>query len=100
MSDLDTLGWKPFFQQQLFEYDDSLVPLRVIEVQRSGLKVAPELPGFAELPLGGRWFQLPVEERPTIGDWVLVDPDTGSIEVVLERFSAIKRRAPSYSVFS
>lgn len=97
--ELIDVGWKPFFQQQLSQLETleefASQPVRVIEVQRSGLTVAPALAGIAEIPMAGRWFLLPADERPTVGDWVLVDPDTGSIEHLFERTSVIKRLAPS-----
>ena len=94
MNELEAYGWKPVFQQQLYEYDESLVPVRVIEVQRTGLKVAPTQSDHAEITLGGRWFQMPPDERPTVGDWILIDAAKGSAEVLLQRQGAIKRLAP------
>ena len=98
MIELQQLGWKPIFQNALFEYAENLTPVRVIEVHRSGLRVAPALAGFEELPLGGRWFQYAVPDRPTVGDWLLVDASNGSIEVVLPRLSEIKRVSPGGDV--
>lgn len=97
LSDLHQLGWKPFFQQQV-SADGEEIPVRVVEVQRSGLKVLPEVPGYSEFPLGGRWFQETPEARPTVGDWILIDPESGSIVQLLERFSVIKRLAPDGEV--
>lgn len=91
---LREIGWKTFFQQQCLAHADHLTPARVTEVQRSGLRVEPALPGFTEFPLGGRWFQNTPEDRPTVGDWLLIDPENGAIEVLLERHSLIKRLAP------
>ena len=92
---LEQVGWKPVFAQQLGQLDARLQPTRVIAVHRTGLSIAPEVDGFSDIPVGGRWFALPVDERPTIGDWVLVDPQTGSLKVILERTSIIERLAPS-----
>ena len=92
---LEQVGWKPVFAQQLGQLDARLQPTRVIAVHRTGLSIAPEVDGFSDIPVGGRWFALPVDERPTVGDWVLVDPQTGSLKVILERTSIIERLAPS-----
>ncbi len=92
---LNDLGWSGFFQAQLsLEELETCHPGRVFAVQRTGLTL--QLAG-AELaaPLGGRWFQLPVEERPTIGDWVLVDAAKQSIHRLLERKSLLKRMSVS-----
>ena len=92
---LSDLGWSGFFQQQLtLEELEICRPGRVFAVQRTGLTLQHE---GAELvaPLGGRWFQLPVEERPTIGDWVLVDIAKQSIHRLLERKSLLKRMSVS-----
>ena len=92
---LSDVGWKPVFQQQLMDFPDTLLPARVVAVQRSGLTLAPPLSGIRELPIGGKWFLGAPEERPTVGDWVLVDPETQSLAAVLERTSLIKRISPS-----
>ncbi len=89
------VGWKPVFQQQLADYPETWLPARVVAVQRSGLTLAPPLSSIRELPVGGKWFLGAPEERPTVGDWVLVDPETQSLATVLERTSLIKRISPS-----
>lgn len=98
LSELEDYGWKPLFQQQRLEFEDRLLPVRVLEVHRSGLRVGPILPLHEELVMGGKWFQLPVESRPTVGDWILVDPESGSIDAVLPRVSEIKRLSPAGDV--
>ena len=94
----EQLGWKPVFQQQLMDFDPQLQVVRVVAVHRTGLTVAPDLPGGVDVAVGGRWFQGPPEDRPTVGDWILVNPATGALEAVLERISLIKRLAPSGEV--
>mgnify|MGYP003571082668 CR=1 FL=1 len=70
---LRQLGWSPFFEAQLDPREhDEAVPGRVFAVARSGVTVRTAA-GSVDLPLGGRWFQYPPEDRPTIGDWVLLD---------------------------
>ena len=92
---LADLGWTPMFQQQVtLEEMETLVPARVFEVQRTGLRLRFEgEDGGRELdvPLGGKWFQGSPEDRPTVGDWVLFNPASGAIERLLERKSLLKR---------
>jgi ribosome biogenesis GTPase len=95
---LTEIGWKPVFQQQLMAYPEHLQPARVVVVQRTGLTIAPPVNGFDEVVIGGRFYQQEVEARPTVGDWVLVDPETGALEDVLERTSLIKRLSPAGEV--
>ncbi len=91
MSGLRELGWKEFFDRQIDKLGEGLEIARIVAVQRTGLVVAPALEGFEELPLAGRWFNLPQAERPVVGDWVIVERESGSVAHVLERFSLIQR---------
>ena len=88
------LGWSHFFAQQLTleecEDPQALQPARVFGVERSGLELRGA-DGSVQVPMAGRWFQLPVEERPTVGDWVLLDQAGGQIVRLLERRSLLKR---------
>jgi len=88
---LQELGWAPFFQQQsvVIEHPE-LVPARVIALQRTHVVLMHES-GVTESPLGGRWFRLEVEQRPAVGDWVLMDPADQSIKQLLQRRSVLKR---------
>lgn len=84
---LADLGWSAHFADQC-EDSATLKPMRIISVQRAmatGLDTAGEHPlGFPpELRAGGL----------AVGDWVLVDPDTGRIAKVLDRLSLLSRRA-------
>lgn len=91
---LADLGWSHFFAQQLTleecEDPQALQPARVFGVERSGLELRGA-DGSVQVPMAGRWFQLPVEERPTVGDWVLLDQAGGQIVRLLERRSLLKR---------
>ena len=88
---LEELGWAPFFQQQLVVLDrPELVPARVVAIQRTHVVLMHEA-GVVDSPLGGRWFRRDVEERPAVGDWVLMSPGTGAVELLLERRSLLKR---------
>ncbi|MEZ5558975.1 MAG: ribosome small subunit-dependent GTPase A [Pseudomonadales bacterium] len=90
---LRALGWSAFFQQQL-DPDEAatLVPARVVAVERSGLTLQFD-GGEVTVPLGGRWFQLEAEDRPTIGDWVLLNARRDTVERLLGRKSLLKRVA-------
>jgi len=93
---LTDLGWRHFFQQQLSLEDlESLSPARVMTVERSvlGLRTAGAdglQHSVVELELA--WQQKDHEDRPTVGDWVLID-DAGSPQRLLERQSVFKRKA-------
>lgn len=84
------LGLDFFFQQQLLTEDSSLsVPVRVMNVHRSGLHLAGEdIDEYLEL--SGNDYQL----RLTVGDWVLFDTETARLVRRLDRKSLFKRRAP------
>ena len=83
--ELNALGWKPFFQQAALQYPQSLHARRVVAVHRSGLSV---LPGDdRQIPMAGKWFLQQAQERPTVGDWLMVNPDDQSIEAILPRSS-------------
>ncbi len=91
VSRLVALGWGPFFQQQLTLEDlETNRPARVFEVQRTGLTLLHE-GGESTVSLAGRWFQLDAEERPTVGDWVLLNETLDNVQRVLERKSLLKR---------
>lgn len=90
---LAQLGWKSFFGDQLaLEERNGVQPSRVISVYRGRVTVAGE--GYEDsIPSG-----LPVpggpEDRPTVGDWLLVDRTSRTIVRILERTSLFKRPAP------
>ena len=44
--------------------------------------------------MSGRWFRGDEETRPTIGDWVIVDSQSGALLDMLARRSLIKRVNP------
>lgn len=91
---LRELGWTPFFSAQLsVEETEQLIPARVFGVQRTHITLMAE-EGELSVPLGGRWFQRDPEERPTVGDWVLLSPDRDSVVRLLERRSLLKRMSP------
>jgi ribosome biogenesis GTPase len=90
---LAQLGWKPFFSEQLSpEQSRTCQPVRVMSVHRGRVTVSGE--GFEDsisssVPAPGG-----AEDRPTVGDWLLIDRDTRSIVRILDRTSLFKRPAP------
>ncbi|MFN3972815.1 MAG: ribosome small subunit-dependent GTPase A [Gemmobacter sp.] len=90
--DLADLGWGPFFVRQLDPYDFQASAIgRVIAVHRSGLHVLgvgldAAIPHFAT-ECGGE------TDFATVGDWLLLHPDTLRPKRLLDRTSLIKRRA-------
>ena len=88
---LAAFGWSQHFNAQLDPAESAgLTPARVIAVHRDGLEVAA--PGFS-----GRVAHISdaadEEGMATVGDFVLVDPETRRTPRLLARKSLFKRRA-------
>ncbi len=82
---LETLGWGPFFAQQIgIEALTQTPPVRVVAVDRSSLHVVGD--GIDET--------IPPSADATVGDWMLLDRPQPRASRVLLRKSLIKRRAP------
>lgn len=90
---LHELGWDSSLARQLvLDRDDALVPVRVLEVHRDKLRVAGEtINRLIEFPVLAE--RTDDEGTPTVGDWLLLDPDTLHFGRLLERRSLFKRRA-------
>lgn len=92
-SELADLGWTTFYSSQLDSADlDTHIPVKVVEVHRSNIRVAgPSLdclvPPFYALNGDD-------EARATVGDWLLLDTKTLKPTRLLNRKSLFKRRAP------
>ncbi len=84
---LQALGWRPFFQAQLDESAGAL-PARVMGVQRGRIEIAFGA-GTATIELSGKAAAMGI----TIGDWVLVDEGTTTVQRRLEPFALFQRRA-------
>lgn len=87
LSALERLGWQPFFAQQIsIDQLTQTPPVRVMEVQRSGLHVVGE--------------EIDTHIAPnadlTVGDWLLLEGGTSAVPTLLQRKSLIKRRAPGH----
>lgn len=91
--DLADLGWTPFFNSQIAVDDLSRVmPVRVMAVHRGHLTVAG---ADIETSVPSHMPETQAEEDyPAIGDWLLIDRDTGRPRRILTRSSLFKRRAP------
>lgn len=92
-SALAQLGWTSFFNEQVSpEQGRTCQPVRVMSVHRGRVTVSGA--GFEDsipsiLPTQGG-----AEDRPTVGDWLLVDRSTGSLVRLLDRTTLFKRPAP------
>jgi ribosome biogenesis GTPase len=92
-STLFQLGWKPFFAEQLSaDEEPGCQPVRVMSVHRGMVAVAGD--GFNELIPSGVPNSKGSEDRPTVGDWLLMDRDSRKILRILDRTSLFKRSAP------
>jgi ribosome biogenesis GTPase / thiamine phosphate phosphatase len=87
-SELADLGWSSFFASQLEPDDGMLLAVRVMAVHRDRLHVAG--PGIDTLVPSIAGDE---ETAATVGDWLLLDPDTRRPERLLARRSVFKRRA-------
>lgn len=93
-STLPQLGWKPFFSEQLFADEARMCrPVRVVSVHRGMVSVLGEdldamISSSLSAPAGP-------EDRPTVGDWLLIDRESGKLSRILDRTSLFKRTAPS-----
>jgi ribosome biogenesis GTPase / thiamine phosphate phosphatase len=95
---LAEMGFSAFFKQQLsMEELEAGSVGRVLSVQRSGLTLGTAA-GECHVSLGGHWWTMPAERRPTVGDWVLLDVNRDRIVRVLERKSLFKRMAAGEKV--
>ncbi|MGH1359502.1 MAG: ribosome small subunit-dependent GTPase A [Burkholderiaceae bacterium] len=98
--DLIKLGLTPHFTQQLSvdEYDSAHLA-RIVEVQRSQLCASDGKTDWI-VSLHGAWHQATAEQKPTVGDWVLLDESHQTIQRLLERKSLFERIAPGTRVES
>ncbi len=80
-------GWRADFERQLTDDDRALTPARITAVHRTRLQAAtPD--GELTLPVQGD-----PDDPVTVGDWVLVAPDTPRLVRRLDRLSLLQRRA-------
>lgn len=88
--ELADFGWDHFFHGQLSDdLSPTSIPVRVINVQKSGLQVAaPGLETHVNVSVIGEGI------AATVGDWLLFDSESGRVVQRLERKSLFKRRTP------
>ncbi len=89
---LADLGWTPFFASQFAAWSpDDHRPVRVMAVHRGHLTVAGvDLDTIIPSHMTDATAE---EDRPTVGDWLVIDRGTHRPRRVLERTSLFKRRA-------
>ena len=92
MDRLAAFGLDSSFLGQLDGDEDALHLARITEVQRSGPTVMTEA-GERRVSIARELQRGPLLARPTVGDWVLLDPQHTTVERVLERKSLFKRAA-------
>lgn len=90
---LQDIGFVPFFSSQASpeEIAERRVG-RVTEVQRSVVTVSDGSRDHV-VGLASSWHDAPAEQRPTVGDWVVLDPQRSHVERVLDRKSLFRRVA-------
>lgn len=94
VSTLFELGWKPFFSEQLSTDEErGCQPVRVMSVHRGMVTVAGD--GFHDSISSSVPAPRGPEDRPTVGDWLLIGCRGRSIMRILNRTSLFKRTAPS-----
>lgn len=90
---LAQLGWKPFFDEQLADAErHDCQPVRVMSVHRGRVSVSGEQ--FEDSIASSVPDPRGAEDRPTVGDWLLVDRHTRTLVRILDRTSLFKRPAP------
>lgn len=98
MYSLPDIGWTHFFQQQLTEDDNDLVPARVATLSRGIFQLLTDR-GERTASLSGRlgYESERLIDLPVVGDWVLarISSDSAVIERVLKRRTKLSRIAPS-----
>ena len=87
------LGWKPFFSRQVSaEEERGCRPVRVMSVHRGMVTVQGE--GINDSISSSLASPSGPEDRPTVGDWLLIDRESRSLVRILGRTSLFKRPAP------
>jgi ribosome biogenesis GTPase len=90
---LAELGWTPFFSQQVSAKESqNTQPVRVMSVHRARVTVSD---GEFEDSISSHFAaEGGAEDRPTVGDWLLIERSTRNLVRILDRASLIKRPAP------
>jgi len=90
---LAQLGWTPVFDQQVSEEQrQTCLPVRVMSVHRGRVSVLGET---VETSISSTVSHpRDAEDRPTVGDWLLIDRESHELVHILDRTSLFKRPAP------
>lgn len=92
-STLSELGWTPFFSEQVAADEERRYqPVRVMSVHRGMVTVSGE--GIDDSITSSLPAPTGPEDRPTVGDWLLIDRDSRTPVRILVRTSLFKRPAP------
>jgi ribosome biogenesis GTPase len=92
-SSLLQLGWRPFFSKQVSAKEaGTCQPVRVMSVHREMVSVVGDgvddsISSSLRAPEGP-------EDRPTVGDWLLIERESHNLVRILNRTSLFKRPAP------
>jgi ribosome biogenesis GTPase len=90
---LGELGWRSFFSEQVSaEEGCDCQPVRVMSVHRGRVTVSGE--GVEDSISSSFSGAEEAENRPTVGDWLLIDRNDRSLMRILDRTSLFKRPAP------
>ena len=93
ISTLPELGWKSFFREQVSAEEGRFnQPVRVMSVHRGMVTVAGE--GLQDSISSSVPVAKGPEDRPTVGDWLLIDRHSRNLVRILDRTSLFKRSAP------
>lgn len=90
---LAQLGWKPFFSDQVSADERAHChAARVMSVHRGRVTVLGD--GLDDSISSSFATSGEAEDRPTVGDWLLVDRNSRALVRILDRTSLFKRPAP------
>ncbi len=97
-SRLQPLGWRHFFFRQLtLEQLERYTPARVVNLERNVVRADAGGGSFPVTLCSRLLFPDDPIARPTVGDWLLVEPGTNRAVERLERSSLIHRLRPGES---
>ncbi len=90
---LAELGWRPFYSAQISSEERlACLPARVMAVHRGAVVIIGDgLDGPISSWNSG---SAGAEDRPTVGDWILVDRKSKELVRILDRANLFKRPAP------
>lgn len=103
---IKSIGWDEWFQGQLTDQDQALVPARVIRQDASGytllgeqgeiranlsIQLTKEAPSRSEIPAVGDWVLLKINRKSQTKDHAVAE---GTIQKLLERKTKLSRKEP------